>query len=254
MLFGILGFRANLQLERCQLERENQINFYISDYNLKVLAFKDVFFEQKALAGGEEKGVRSFVAERKVSDKTSDDGSESPKKESEVDEYIKETNSDKYGSNENEEYDLEDALISIKNLDYQLDKSLEEDKKNIGELEGDSDTEFILDTSTLISREDLDKIINNIDNLVQCSLEKELDDSTQGIGLVFVVLAEAISQFDLKGDRSMFSSSTWSILFFVMILALGFDSQFGNMEGLISSLLDLSICNQLNRQSLTGES
>lgn len=220
------------------MERQQQIDFYISDYNLKVLAYKDVFFAQNP-----QKPVMEFVAQRKAN--ATDD-------KRNLDEFIKAENNADNNADSQQDYDLEDALISIKNLDYHLDKSYEDDK-TAPQLVGDSDTEFILDASNLISQDDLDKIINNIENLNQCSLEREMEESTQGMGFVFVVLAEAISQFNMDADRSALSSSTWAIIFFLMILALGLDSQFGNMEGLISSLMDLNMFTKLNRQYLTGE-
>ena len=247
VVFAILGFGANLQFERCQMKRDEQINYYISDYNLKVLDYGDVFFAKQAPQAANE--PRQLVVGRNISEI----GQNSSSKQ--VDEFLSEERSiigggGGGGGEPMEDYDLEDALLSIKNLDYHLDKSVEEEQA-IGQFGPDSDAEYILNTSNLISRQDLDKIISSIENLVQCSVERELDESTQGMSIVFVVLAEAISQFDMKGDRSIWSSSTWAIIFFLMILSLSFDSQFGNMEGLIASLLDLSIF--ANRQHLTGE-
>ena len=139
-----------------------------------------------------------------------------------------------------DDYSAEDALASINTLDRQLDLAASGGQFDYA----DSDTEFVINASNLISQRDLDKIIENIPNLPKCSLQSELDEASQGTGLVFVVIAEALSHFD--------DSTTWAIIFFLMLLALGFDSQFGNLEGLLSSVMDLNLVQGMSRQLLTG--
>lgn len=303
VIFSILGFRAQLNHSKCQMERDQQIDFYLADYNLKVLdygaVFKQVHSEtattttnqriarslDKLLAQQEKttttttsppkskkkkskkrtkvveeeakkpssKPVTQFVASRQVvHDKT--------KKQNETSDKFDSTG--KLNNNNNEQLDDEfsaaDAIDSITNLDRQLDLGSPSGSFDYG----DADSEFILNASALITSQQLELIIEGIKGLPKCSIERELDESTRGTGLVFVVIAEAIGQFDSiasateshlsrKVNPFHLSASTWAILFFLMILALGFDSQFGNLEGLLSSLTDLNYFN-LNKRTATA--
>ncbi|KAK7479954.1 hypothetical protein BaRGS_00028781, partial [Batillaria attramentaria] len=54
--------------------------------------------------------------------------------------------------------------------------------------------------------------------------------ATHGPGLVFVVYAEAIS--------TLGGSVFWAIIFFLMLIALGLDSTFGGLEGVMTALAD----------------
>lgn len=137
-------------------------------------------------------------------------------------------------------YDSSDAIASIRSLDKQLDSVSAKGSFDYG----DSDTEFIIDASSLISKNDLDKVIEAIPGLQKCSVRNELDEATKGTGLVFIVMAEAISQFE--------NAPIWAIAFFSMLLLLGLDSQFGNLEGLLSSIADLNFANSIKRQWITG--
>ena len=69
---------------------------------------------------------------------------------------------------------------------------------------------------------------NNL--LKNCSLVKELDDSAQGTGFAFIVMADVFTKIP--------GAPFWSALFFMMLLSLGLGSQIGIMEGLISTLFD----------------
>lgn len=69
-------------------------------------------------------------------------------------------------------------------------------------------------------------------NLTYCSLEEDLDNAAQGTGLAFIVFTEAVNEF---GSSAPF----WSIIFFLMLLSLGFGSEFGTLEGVTASLYDL---------------
>ncbi|XP_061196290.1 sodium- and chloride-dependent transporter XTRP3-like [Saccostrea echinata] len=69
-------------------------------------------------------------------------------------------------------------------------------------------------------------------NLTDCSLKDDLDNAAQGTGLAFIVFTEAINEF---GSSAPF----WSIIFFLMLLSLGFGSEFGTLEGVTASLYDL---------------
>ncbi|XP_020914782.1 sodium- and chloride-dependent GABA transporter 1 isoform X2 [Exaiptasia diaphana] len=63
------------------------------------------------------------------------------------------------------------------------------------------------------------------------TLNKPIEEvAGSGPGLVFVVYPQAIAQMPV--------SPVWAILFFIMILTLGLDSQFGMMEAVITGLVD----------------
>ncbi|EDL37057.1 sodium-dependent neutral amino acid transporter B(0)AT3 isoform 6 [Mus musculus] len=69
--------------------------------------------------------------------------------------------------------------------------------------------------------------------LKTCHLEDFLDKSASGPGLAFIVFTEAVLH--------MPGASVWSVLFFGMLFTLGLSSMFGNMEGVITPLLDMGI-------------
>ncbi|TRZ04445.1 hypothetical protein DNTS_028823 [Danionella cerebrum] len=57
--------------------------------------------------------------------------------------------------------------------------------------------------------------------------------SASGTGLAFMVFTEAVLE--------MPGSQVWAVLFFIMLFSLGLSSMFGNMEGVLTPLLDLKI-------------
>ncbi|XP_066440783.1 sodium-dependent neutral amino acid transporter B(0)AT3-like [Eleutherodactylus coqui] len=67
----------------------------------------------------------------------------------------------------------------------------------------------------------------------ECNLNEFLDQSASGTGLAFIVFTEAIIQ--------MPGSQVWAILFFIMLFSLGLSSMFGNIEGVLTPVLDLQI-------------
>lgn len=77
----------------------------------------------------------------------------------------------------------------------------------------------------------------------ECSIEKELSESVGGTGLAFIIFTEAINQFPL--------ANLWAILFFLMLFTLGIDSQFGTLEGVISSLVDMKLFPNLPKNKIT---
>ncbi|KAF5303947.1 hypothetical protein FQA39_LY01732 [Lamprigera yunnana] len=78
----------------------------------------------------------------------------------------------------------------------------------------------------------------------ECDLEKELDNSASGTGLAFIIFTEAINQFP--------GAQFWSVLFFLMLFTLGIDSQFGTLEGVATSIVDMKIFPNLRKEILTG--
>lgn len=77
----------------------------------------------------------------------------------------------------------------------------------------------------------------------ECSLEKELSNSASGTGLAFIIFTEAINQFP--------GAQLWAVLFFLMLFTLGIDSQFGTLEGVISSLVDMKLFPSLAKDKIT---
>ncbi|XP_057210658.1 inactive sodium-dependent neutral amino acid transporter B(0)AT3 [Triplophysa rosa] len=68
-------------------------------------------------------------------------------------------------------------------------------------------------------------------NLKLCVLKNFLDQSASGTGLAFLVFTEAVLE--------MPGSQVWAVLFFIMLFSLGLSSMFGNLEGVLTPLLDL---------------
>ncbi|KAM9496800.1 inactive sodium-dependent neutral amino acid transporter B(0)AT3 [Clarias gariepinus] len=70
-------------------------------------------------------------------------------------------------------------------------------------------------------------------DLRHCDLKRFLDQSASGTGLAFIVFTEAVT--------SMPASQVWAVLFFIMLFSLGLSSMFGNLEGVLTPLLDLNM-------------
>nr|XP_051686680.1 inactive sodium-dependent neutral amino acid transporter B(0)AT3 [Oryctolagus cuniculus] len=78
-----------------------------------------------------------------------------------------------------------------------------------------------------------------------CRLEDFLDKSASGPGLAFIVFTEAVLH--------MPGAPVWAVLFFGMLFTLGLSSMFGNMEGIITPLLDMGVVpTGFPKEALTG--
>ncbi|KAK7082006.1 hypothetical protein SK128_016315 [Halocaridina rubra] len=77
-----------------------------------------------------------------------------------------------------------------------------------------------------------------------CDLQETLKNSASGTGLAFIVFTEAINQFPW--------APLWSVLFFLMLFTLGIDSEFGTLEGVITSIVDLKVFPNLRKEILTA--
>ncbi|XP_032717725.1 inactive sodium-dependent neutral amino acid transporter B(0)AT3 [Lontra canadensis] len=78
-----------------------------------------------------------------------------------------------------------------------------------------------------------------------CLLEDFLDKSASGTGLAFVVFTEAVLH--------MPGAPGWAVLFFGMLFTLGLSSMFGNMESIITPLLDMGVVRRsVPKEVLTG--
>ncbi|VFV41085.1 sodium-dependent neutral amino acid [Lynx pardinus] len=81
--------------------------------------------------------------------------------------------------------------------------------------------------------------------LETCRLEDFLDKSASGTGLAFIIFTEAILH--------MPGAPAWAVLFFGMLFTLGLSSMFGNMEGIITPLLDMGVTHRfIPKEVLTG--
>ncbi|XP_065337149.1 sodium-dependent neutral amino acid transporter B(0)AT3 [Cloeon dipterum] len=78
----------------------------------------------------------------------------------------------------------------------------------------------------------------------ECDLQKELDNTASGTGLAFIIFTEAINQFP--------GAQFWAVLFFLMLFTLGIDSQFGTLEGVVTSIVDMKLFPNLRKEILTG--
>ncbi|XP_076046810.1 sodium-dependent neutral amino acid transporter B(0)AT3 [Oratosquilla oratoria] len=77
-----------------------------------------------------------------------------------------------------------------------------------------------------------------------CDLKQTLKNSASGTGLAFIVFTEAINQFPW--------APLWSVLFFLMLFTLGIDSEFGTLEGVITSIVDLKVFPNIRKEILTA--
>jgi len=84
----------------------------------------------------------------------------------------------------------------------------------------------------------------NLSSFKNCSLEKELNEAAAGTGLAFVVFTQAIVELPIP--------PFWSIIFFLMLLALGIGSQIGTMEGVVSTVFGTSYFSRVRKEILTG--
>uniref|UniRef100_A0A8C6Q7Y2 Transporter n=1 Tax=Nannospalax galili TaxID=1026970 RepID=A0A8C6Q7Y2_NANGA len=81
--------------------------------------------------------------------------------------------------------------------------------------------------------------------LKTCHLDDFLDKSASGPGLAFIVFTEAVLH--------MPGAPAWSVLFFGMLFTLGLSSMFGNMEGVITPLLDMGVLPRgIPKEAMTG--
>ena len=67
---------------------------------------------------------------------------------------------------------------------------------------------------------------------------------SEGPGLAFIVFTEAIIHMPV--------SQLWAVLFFIMLLLLGVDSQFATLEGFITVMRDIRYFKKLRKELLVG--
>uniref|UniRef100_A0A8D2LJY6 Transporter n=1 Tax=Varanus komodoensis TaxID=61221 RepID=A0A8D2LJY6_VARKO len=67
-------------------------------------------------------------------------------------------------------------------------------------------------------------------NISNCRVEDEMNKGVEGTGLAFIAFTEAMTLFP--------TAPFWSMMFFFMLLNLGLSTMLGNMQGIITPLLD----------------
>ncbi|XP_048371336.1 sodium-dependent neutral amino acid transporter B(0)AT3-like [Sphaerodactylus townsendi] len=81
--------------------------------------------------------------------------------------------------------------------------------------------------------------------LTKCDLQEFLDQSASGTGLAFIMFTEAVVQ--------MPGSQVWAVLFFIMLFSLGLSSMFGNVESIMTPLLELPLVTKyVSKEALSG--
>ena len=63
--------------------------------------------------------------------------------------------------------------------------------------------------------------------------------------MAFILFTEAVNQFPF--------ANLWAVLFFLMLLSLGLDSQFGTLQGVVQCIVDLKLFPNLKKEIMTGE-
>ncbi|XP_061445167.1 sodium-dependent neutral amino acid transporter B(0)AT2-like [Rhineura floridana] len=74
-----------------------------------------------------------------------------------------------------------------------------------------------------------EKLLQNWE-IRDCRAEDEMNKGVEGTGLAFIAFTEAMTLFP--------TAPFWSVLFFFMLLNLGLSTMLGNMQGIITPLLD----------------
>ncbi|XP_058063630.1 sodium-dependent neutral amino acid transporter B(0)AT3 [Anopheles bellator] len=98
--------------------------------------------------------------------------------------------------------------------------------------------------SCVEERAEMVRLNRSTDLLPPCDLQKELENSASGTGLAFIIFTEAINQFP--------AAQLWAVLFFLMLFTLGIDSQFGTLEGVSTSLMDMKLFPNVPKEIITG--
>ncbi|XP_049546305.1 sodium-dependent neutral amino acid transporter B(0)AT3 [Anopheles darlingi] len=98
--------------------------------------------------------------------------------------------------------------------------------------------------SCVAERSEMVRLNKSSELLPVCDLQKELENSASGTGLAFIIFTEAINQFP--------AAQLWAVLFFLMLFTLGIDSQFGTLEGVSTSLMDMKLFPNVPKEMITG--
>jgi len=129
-----------------------------------------------------------------------------------------------------------------------FEKCMEHDLKLLSNDYPDLSSMQIDDIQTSEYQSALDGFVKShpdqVDFIRNCSLVKELDDSAQGTGFAFIVMADVFTKIP--------GAPFWSALFFMMLLSLGLGSQIGILEGVVSTLFDQPSLKHVRKPILVG--
>ncbi|KAG8567794.1 hypothetical protein GDO81_013778 [Engystomops pustulosus] len=145
------------------------------------------------------------------------------------------------------------AVLGFRANDIANQCILENVKKINGLVEGGAwlDIPAPLDNMTSTEYSDWYMSADAVANLTKygitnCRAEDEMNKGVEGTGLAFIAFTEAMSRFP--------ASPFWSLLFFLMLLNLGLSTMFGNMQGIITPLLDNFTCLRKRKTIFTSKS
>lgn len=107
-------------------------------------------------------------------------------------------------------------------------------------------------TNTILPVCDLQKELDNVSENFKFQIFEssrknnkiKIFQSASGTGLAFIIFTEAINQFP--------GAQFWAVLFFLMLFTLGIDSQFGTLEGVATSLVDMKLFPNLSKEKIIG--
>jgi len=137
------------------------------------------------------------------------------------------------------------SILGFKAM-HLFEKCMEHDIGILGSIYPEFHNRKIEDISSSEYRSAMDGVFRNHahTNLRNCSLVRELDESAQGTGFAFIVMAEVFTKIP--------GAPFWSSLFFLMLLSLGLGSQIGILEGVMSTLFDQPSLRHVKKPVLVG--
>lgn len=65
-----------------------------------------------------------------------------------------------------------------------------------------------------------------------------------GQGLAFIVFTETINKLPF--------ASLWSVMFFLMLITVGIDTEFGMLEGVVTPVIDQNLFPKLKKEYISG--
>lgn len=65
-----------------------------------------------------------------------------------------------------------------------------------------------------------------------------------GQGLAFIIFTDVINKMPF--------SPIWAVMFFLMLITIGIDTEFGMLEGVVTPVIDLKLFPKLKKEYLSG--
>ncbi|XP_068694110.1 sodium- and chloride-dependent transporter XTRP3A-like isoform X1 [Montipora foliosa] len=81
------------------------------------------------------------------------------------------------------------------------------------------------------------------ETLIKCN-KTEFLTFPAGTGLAFIVFTEAINKMQF--------ASLWSVMFFLMLITVGIDTEFGMLEGVVTPVIDQKLFPKLKKEYISG--